>query len=507
MFKFIKDKINNTEKKTLIVFGLFLILYLIVIKGEVGNVGSPDEFNQYLKDDKLAQVLGKPISSDRMLSQYVGMLSIAEYGQIDIPEELIAYSGRDIGFTKDERVFSWFPVGLQIIATPFYWVGKIFNMSLLFSHIPIVLIGFINLILIYLISIKIFKLPKRIGYISAFIYGFSSVALVYSVAFISHQISTFLLLICFYLAYLFFKQDKLRNKILILSAIWFLWASSSFFDYPNWVIISPVFIYIFFKIIKSNSVKKNMIIFFSTSVIGLSALFGQGYYNHVVYGNWSQMSNTLPQYSWRVAGSLEEKNENYKSIKERKNNVFNILSIKKLKEGLNVLLVSSERGLFVFTPVFIISLLGYFYFLRNRNSEKIFLLYAPIFTILLYGLFHDPWGGWSFGSRYLLPVMAIMSISVGILYDKIKNIYFRGLIICLAIFSLVQALAGVLSTTALAPGVKMMNYGVRNYLFLKGNISGNFWYEMFFYSFWPLISFSVIILTIFIGVFVYILKD
>jgi hypothetical protein len=289
-----------------------------------------------------------------------------------------------------------------------------------------------------------------------------------------------------------------------MSSIWAMWGLSSFFDYPNWVIISPVFVYLFFKVFKK---KKDLIILFSTGLIGLAALFGQGLYNHIVYDNWQQMSNTLPQYTWRIEGSVIETIDEFDEIIEKKNNPLNILNLSSIKKGLNVLLVSPDRGLFVFTPVFILSLFGYWRFFRKKNHEKMFLLYAPLLTILVYAMFGDPWGGWAFGARYLLPVMAIMSISLGILYSKIKNVYFRGLVVVLAIFSTVQSVAGVMSTTAIHQGDRTMVYGIKNYYFLIENVSGNFWYINFLQSSIPVISLFAIVLFIFIGVFVYILKD
>lgn len=507
MFKYIKDKINKVDKKTKIVFGLFAIGLMLVTRGTIGNIGTPSEFVRYFDEDSLVHRIGKVLIADRILSQYVGMVSIADHGQIDIPEELIGHAGRDIGFTKDEKVFSWFPIGLQIITVPFYWVGKIFNMSLLFSHFPIIIFSFINLILLYQISRNIFKLKQKIGLLVSYIYGFSSVALVYSVAYISHQISTFLLLSCFYLAWKFFKTTSVKKKVLSVSLIWFLWSTSSFFDYPNWVIVLPVFVYILFKIISRRNKKEFLILLF-TSIIGILGLFGQGIYNHVVYDNWKQMSNTLPQYTWKIDGSIQDKTSRFDEITERKNNIVKILRVDNLKKGLSVLLISMDRGLFIFTPVLLISLLGYFYYFRKKiiSHEKIFLLYAPIFTILVYAMFGDPWGGWAFGSRYLLPVMAIMSISIGVLWRTIKNIYFRSFIIVLTVYSLLQSVAGVMSTSVNHPGDNTWVNGIHNFYFLYENVSGNFIYNMFLSSLVPVFSLYMIALMFFIGVLVYILK-
>jgi len=508
MFKYIREKINKVDTKTKIVFGFFALALILVMRGNTGNFGTPAELHSYFDsaetvNDRMSQTLG----SDRVASQYVGMVSIADYGTIDIPEEIIQYSGRDVGFTKDERVFSWFPIGLQVLTVPFYLIGKIFNMSLVFAHLPVIIISFLNLILLYQISRNIFKLDQKTGLLVSYVYGFASVAIVYSVMYIPHQISTFLLLSCFYLAWKFFETYSTKNKWLFMSGIWILWSTSSFFDYPNWIIISPVFLYIFFKIISRNKKKKEFLILFVTSIFGILGLFGQGLYNHVVYDNWQQMSNTLPQYEWRNMPKLLKTFDNFDFEVERKNKIFNVFRLDKLKEGAQVLLFSFDRGLFVFTPLFLLSLLGYFFFFRKKNYEKIFLLYAPVFTILIYAIFPDAWGGYAFGARYLLPVMAIMSVSFGLIYHKFQNLYFRIFSILLIVFSLIQSLAGVMSTTIIAPKQNTMVYGIKNYDFLMQNVSGNLWYNVFLDSSIPLISMLVIVLIFILSGLVIILKD
>jgi hypothetical protein len=508
MFKYIKDKINKVDKKTKIVFGIFAFILILVMRGNVGNYGTPEELRSYFDEaetirDRLNQVL----ASDRVISQYVGMISIADYGMIDIPEELIAYSGRDIGFTKDIKVFSWFPIGLQMITVPFYWIGKLFNMSLVFAHFPVIIISFLNLILLYKISRNIFKLDQKTGLLVSYVYGFASVALVYSVMYIPHQVSTFLLLSCFYLAWKLFETYSLKKKVLFMSSIWLLWSTSSFFDYPNWVIISPVFLYIFCKILSRNQKKKEFLILFITSIFGVIGLFGQGLYNHIVYDNWQQMSNTLPQYNWRTPEKLNKDIANVEEESERKNEISSSLRGSNLKKGLHTLLISLDRGLFVFSPMFILALLGYIYFIKKRNHEKIFLLYVPLFTLFIYAIFGDAWGGFAYGARYLLPVMAMLSISLGLIFHRFRNLYFRTLFILLVVFSAIQSVAGVMSTTIIPKGNNTMIYGIKNYYLLMENVSGNFWYEVFLESSIPVISmFSIVLMLVLSGLLV-ILKD
>ena len=60
------------------------------------------------------------------------------------------------------------------------------------------------------------------------------------------------------------------------------------------------------------------------------------------------------------------------------------------------------------------------------------MLFVPvsIFLIntLLYAMFGDPWGGWSFGPRYLLPGAAIAAVYVGIVVARWQR-FLPGLVL------------------------------------------------------------------------------
>ena len=367
--------------------------------------------------------------------------------------------------------------------------------------------AFLNLILLFNISTKIFKTTKKTGHLISFIYGFSSISLVFTAVFVPHQISTFLLLSCFYLAWKFTKESSVKKKILYMSLVWILWSTSSFFDYPNWIIIAPVFFYLFFKILRQDNIKKNLIIFFITSIIGILGLSSQALYNHIVFGKWTQMSNTLSQNPelFKQHGFVSKKEMKY--VGERQNMLLRIFKTKRIKNGTEVLLISKSRGLFVFSPIFIVSIFGYFWFIRKKSHERMFLLYAPIFTILLYSSFSDPWGGISFGARYLIPVMAIYSIIAGMIYEKTKNNIFKIGIIGLIVYSIIQALAGVMTSIAIPKDYESVIFGVKKADLLASDTTGNFIYRVFLEGKISLVAWYLIVLTLFIITLGYILKD
>ena len=73
-------------------------------------------------------------------------------------------------------------------------------------------------------------------------------------------------------------------------------------------------------------------------------------------------------------------------------------------------------------------------------------------NVLLYSMWGDPWGGWAFGSRYLIPVYAILSIFLALALSKHrKNIFVIISFFLLLIYSLSVNTLGALTTSRIPP--------------------------------------------------------
>jgi len=88
------------------------------------------------------------------------------------------------------------------------------------------------------------------------------------------------------------------------------------------------------------------------------------------------------------------------------------------------LLISPNRGLFVYTPIMLFSVLGYFRILQMTNSKiKNFLFIMGVSILALtavYASFGIWWAGWSYGPRYLTGMLPALAIFLG-LYIKDIN--------------------------------------------------------------------------------------
>jgi len=88
------------------------------------------------------------------------------------------------------------------------------------------------------------------------------------------------------------------------------------------------------------------------------------------------------------------------------------------------LLIAPNRGLFVFTPVLVLSLIGFWLIRKEDKPFSRFLLGAVpamVVTILVYASFDDWQGGETFGPRYLTCILPYMVIALCIFLDHLRK--------------------------------------------------------------------------------------
>ena len=73
-------------------------------------------------------------------------------------------------------------------------------------------------------------------------------------------------------------------------------------------------------------------------------------------------------------------------------------------------------------------------------------------AVLTYSMFDDPWGGWSFGPRYMIPAISILCVFISTSLDKFyRNFVFMFFAFLLLVYSIFVNSLGVFTTTAVPP--------------------------------------------------------
>jgi hypothetical protein len=80
-----------------------------------------------------------------------------------------------------------------------------------------------------------------------------------------------------------------------------------------------------------------------------------------------------------------------------------------LVDGLLWVLVSPHRGLFIYSPILLLSIVGIVVLWRHRNSLLRYISLAPLLVILFYAKLNW-WGGWSYGPRYMADIAPLLSL-------------------------------------------------------------------------------------------------
>jgi hypothetical protein len=111
--------------------------------------------------------------------------------------------------------------------------------------------------------------------------------------------------------------------------------------------------------------------------------------------------------------------------------------------------------------------------------------------VVPYAMFGDPWGGWAFGPRYLIPASAVICPFITLFLDRIRrNWFLKILFMAVAFYGAYLASLGTLTTNLIPPKVEAVQLSVPipytpeyNRQLLAQNISGSLIFNTFLNQF------------------------
>ena len=174
---------------------------------------------------------------------------------------------------------------------------------------------------------------------------------------------------------------------------------------------------------------------------------------------------------------------------------------KDLPRGFSILTGSQDRGLFFYSPIFFLAFLGIGFGLKKFNAQQFFLLSTVAANLFLYSSWGDPWGGWAFGPRYLIPTMAILAMYIGLWLTKTKKYYVsRFSTFILFATSCAISLLGVLTTNQVPPKVEADFLKIRysyflNFDYLSKGMSSSYFYNEYISHILTLEQFYFVLLS------------
>lgn len=475
---------------------VFSVLFLTLsVRGNVGNP-TPTQMNDLSWKDN------GPFELSPERGRYALTYSLIEDSSFSFSLPLARFATPDLGY-KDGKYVSLFAPGVSYAIIPGFLVGKFFGSEQVGSYAVIALFALLNVLLVRAIAIRLGAHPLA-ATLGALTFLFASPAFAYSVSLFQHQISVFLILASFYLL--------LRwNNILSLFAIFFLSALSVPIDNPNLILTLPIVIAAALKFFTVYAEKESYKISFSLlrslSVLGviLPLVFFM-WFNNASYGNPLQLAGTVSGVREIDAGGkpVAPKNAGVNNAAElndptrQQKSATGFFKTRNILNGLTVHVFGRDRGIIWFTPVMLLAIPGAYVLYKKRKDMTVVLIGIVGADILLYSLWGDPWGGWAFGSRYLIPSYAIagLFISIGLTYIR-RYAFLPILFTILFIYSVSVNTLGALTTNRNPPKVEILGLEAlsgreekysydRNIQYLNQNGVKSFAYNTFFaYSFSP----------------------
>lgn len=428
---------------------LMVTIVALLLKGDVDG-------KSLSYQNEINPKVGGPFESTNSTSRYLLTQAIVENRTFFFTKDQARAAAPDVVYNQG-KFFSIFTPGVSFLAIPFFMIGKVFGVPQLVGFLSVTVFAVLNAFLVAVMA-KRLGAPRIPSILSGLIFLFATNGLSYSLTMTQHHMTVTVLLLAILLT---LSKKSFVNAL----ALGVLCGVGLLLDIPNVFFLLPVVIIYLFQHIGIETVASRIKVSFNTvvfavliGIIPFLALFA--WYNKETAGSPTSIAQSIGQ--TRFFDSAKEKklkrvDENTKPLTQAE-----LVPFKTRNElsSLYILFLSNERAWIFYSPIVLLGFVGLFLaYRRNETRTAAFLIVSVIaMNITVYAMFGDPWGGWSFGPRYLIPSAALASSGIGYLLWRLrKNIIFMTGFIVILIYSLGINLLGALTTNAIPPKVEAIN--------------------------------------------------
>lgn len=455
-----------------IILILFSIFLLFAVKGDTSETGIKFQ-------SSYDRVTSGPFESSGSTSRYALTQAIVENKTLFLNSAQTEFAAPDVA-DYNGKYFSIFTPGVSVLGIPFYLAGKLFGMPQLFAYLINIIFAFFDLLLVMVLAKKV-GVNKYTALASGAVFVFATNLISYAGTYTQHIASSFIILLCI----LNSIGDRTLVKNIILGI---LIGIGVLLDIPNLFLILPIILYVFAKHIffvsDKHETKINFSLIFFGIFVGLIPLIiFFGWYNYKTAGS----PLMLAQF---VGRSRIYAQQDTPTIKEDGLKINTPFRTRNQLLGSYILTVSNERGVFYYSPVLLLGLIGFYLIYKKGKEKKLsYLLFSVVLiNLVVYSMFSDYHGGWAFGSRYMIPAQAMLSVGVAFFLEYyMKSLKIMIFTFILAVYSIFVGTLGAMTTTNIPPKAEAIylpapvtyTYKYNLNLVEKGNI-GSLAYNMFF---------------------------
>lgn len=472
-----------------IVFAIIFCVLAISVRGLLGVPSISDLNTKVWTDDGPLE-----LSPDR--GRFALLYSVVEDQAVHFSLPIARFATPDVGYHEGNYV-SLFAPGVSFLAIPGYLLGKYFGASQVGAYASITVFAFLNTLLLYAIATRL-GAKKWAAILGTLTFIFATPAFAYAVSLYQHHISIFLFLSSLYCLI------RWKSSFFALMAVWLCVAIAVVVDYPNAVLFTPVILYALHQMVALMYKDDRWVIrihpwtLISPIAIVLPLIFFM-WFNHASYGNPWQLAGTVaavkqidqdgnPTAPTEVGTDTAA---TFSSPGQQDKEAVHFFETRNILRGLAIHFISPDRGMFFFAPVILFGLFGFVYCYRQFPHITSVLVGTIGANILLYSMWSDPWGGWAFGSRYLIFTYALMSLFIALGLSVWRKRW-AVLLLFLILFSYSAAIntMGALSTNANPPqveaealeklsGLPQPYTYEHNYIYIRSDHSKSFVWQTF----------------------------
>jgi len=430
------------------------ILLLGAVRGLPGNP-TPDQLNTPAWKEE------GPFELSPERGRFALLMSLAENGSFTFSRSIASFALPDLGYTNGNFV-SLFAPGVSFLLIPGYWVGKLLGASQVGASLVVALFALGNALLVKAIAGRLGARPAAAA-LAGMAFLFASPAFAYSASLYQHHVSTFLILASLY--------ALLAGKgFLSLAVVFLLCAASVSVDYPNVFIMFPIGLFALSRVFSlTRTAKKTVIglhpVRLLALVFAVFPILFFAWFNYRSYGNPFQLSGTVQNIRslealdnpHGIARVETESGDDQVLTTGDKRSALTFFETRNLINGFYIHLFSPDRGIVYFTPVLLLGVIGMWMAYRTRHPLYPVLVAVILTTFVLYSMWGDPWGGWAFGSRYLIPAYALLAVFTGIALSRFsRRPLFITVFLVLFSYSAAVNTLGAITTNTNPPRIEIL---------------------------------------------------
>lgn len=338
--------------------------------------------------------------------RYAQIKAIVEYGVFYVDQLIPTFpypQHWDLSLSPNGHYYPNKPPGLTFLGVPIISITSALGIPFPLEGFYLMLLSCFftstSVVVLYSLCMKGFEMSEKTSLVVSLIYGFGTFAFPHAVTFYANSFSALFVLLT---VYFLIDRNEIKSETKQITGLLVSGIFAGYLlllDYSNLFLLLPFLLYILFS-----KNRKYSFVFFLPVIFWLLILLT---YHYVAFGD-----PFVTTYTYAV----------------HTRNTFDWNNTRPIHDGLLLYLFNLRRGLFVYSPILLLSISGFYLMFKEKQDRKEGFLLLSSFLIILFFFSAIAYrNGWIFGSRRLDPILPLICIPIGRILENPKDIFFGRL--------------------------------------------------------------------------------